>query len=268
MHAVIMKKSQQRDTVYRSVSRNEARLVGAISESDLAVFGIEEIASLTRWERARIHNTLRALESKGTVVRIKRNAYALEDVVAERSFEVATEVVKPSYISFWTALSYYGFTEQQVRTIQLVSTKQNEALRAGPHTIEATKFKSGSFYGYGRVEGFVIADKEKALVDSLYIPEKCGGLDEFAKCLKNSWPEIDGKRLAEYTIRFGNASLISRMGHLLEALGLGDARTTEKLLRHRSESYVRLSPGDGRTVGHDGRWRIIVNHEIMTEGMA
>jgi predicted transcriptional regulator of viral defense system len=263
-----MKKSQQRDTTYKSVSRNEARLLGAVRERDLAVFGIEEVSSLTRWERTKIHNTLRSLEKKGAVVRIKRNTYALEDVVAERSFEVATEVVKPSYISFWTALSFYGFTEQQVRTIQLVSTKQVEALRAGPHAIEVTRFGSGSFYGYGRVEGFAIADKEKALVDSLYMPEKCGGLDEFAKCLKNSWPEIDGKRLADCTIRFGNASLVSRMGYLMEALGLGDGRTTEKLLRHRSSSYVKLSPGRGRTVGHDGRWRIMVNHEIGTEGVA
>jgi len=264
-YVVMMKNSQERNTAYTSISKSEARLLGVIKEKDLAVFSVEEVRSLTGWNDVKIHNTLRTLDKKGAIIRIKRNCYALESIVSERSLEIATEVVKPSYISFWTALSYYGFTEQQVKLVQLVSTKQVNELNVGPYPIEVTTFRPRAFYGYHRVERFAIAEKEKVLVDSLYQPDKCGGLDEFAKCLRNSWSEIDQMKLAEYTIRFGNRSLSSRMGYLIETLGLKVEGMTERVIPHRSESYVKLSPGNGRIVGHNDRWKIIVNHDIKME---
>jgi len=122
-------------------------------------------------EKNLIHNTLSSLNRKGHVVRIKKkDTYTLEDEFYDKTFKVITEAVKPSYISLWTALSYHGFTEQQVNVIQLVSSKQFDDLNVRNQKVEISTLKPGRFFGYKDIEGAVIADKEKSLVD---IPCSC-----------------------------------------------------------------------------------------------
>lgn len=260
-----MEKQQKRDINYTSKSKNESHLLAEIEKADLKVFGVEEARTLTRWKDTKVHNTLRSLEKKSLIIRVKRNCYAQENMIPGNLFAIATESIKPSYISFWTALSYFGFTEQQIPVVQLVSTKQVAELKIHQHRIQITTFKPKMFYGYGRIEGAVLAEKEKALVDSLHLPEKCGGLDELTKCLSNSWGQINHKKLVKYTIQFGNSSLVSRMGYLIETLNLEGERFLKKFIPYRSKGYILLSPNNQRILSHNSKWRLIVNHKIKME---
>ena len=259
-----MEKTSKQYTNYNAVSKNESVILGMIKTRDLTVFGIQELRTLTKWSDNRINNTLSSLEKKRLLVRIKRDHYVLEDLSNVRSFEIATETVKPSYISFWTALSYYGLTEQQVNQIQLVSTKQYKDARVGPYTFSITTFKPNIFYGYKRTEGFVIAEMEKALVDSLYLPEKCGGLNEFVKCLVNSLKKLNTTKLIRYAIGFNNRSLVSRLGYILEILEL-ECKVVDRLLPYRSNSYIKLSVIGERIRSYNNKWKIMVNHEFEQE---
>lgn len=234
-------------------------MLGAVRESDLPVFGVREAQVLTGWEGNRVHNTLHTLERKGLVTRMKRGRYTLTEWVAERLYEIATEAVKPSYISFWTALSHYGLTEQQPAVVQLVTVTQSRNFSIGPTPVELTVWLPGRFYGYVRKDGYVIAEMEKALVDSLCQPEKCGGMGEYAKCLMNSWPSVNRSLFRKYLLRFGNRSVISRVGHLLDVLGLEGLEGLEK---HASKGYVRLDPGGENSSRYDHIWKVMVNWEV------
>jgi predicted transcriptional regulator of viral defense system len=249
---------------YTGTSANEAFLLSLVEKRNLPVFGVREIVYLSGWDRSRTHNTLASLLRKGVTTRIKRDGYALTEGLSENIFRIATELVKPSYISFWTALSYYGFTEQQVKKIQLVSTKQFGALAAGDFGLEIVTLKASRFYGYKRTERFVIAEPEKALIDSLFRLDMCGGLDELVKCLRNAWPDLDKRRLVEYAIRFGNKSVVSRAGHLIERHGL-ETGELDRLLAARSSPFVPLDPEAARIGKYDRKWRVIVNREIDRE---
>lgn len=253
-----MENSKEYNKTYKGISGNELSLINLINENNLMVFGVEELHRLSSWKRSRLHNTLFSLKEKDVLVKIKRDRYALKKDLNEKLFEIATATVRPSYISFWTALSYYGFTEQQVKTIQLVSTKQQGEINFNSHHIEVTTFQPQKFYGYIRENSFVIAEKEKALVDSLYQLEKCGGFNEFMHCLKNAVGEINKKRFRDYLIRFGNKSMISRAGYILEELGLYSGN----LRRYRSKSYVKLDPKKEKTKRYNEGWRIIINQKV------
>ncbi len=260
-----MENQKQQHIGYSSVSRNESHLLRLVEENDLLIFGVKELRSLSSWDKTRIHNTLFSLERKGRITKLKRDCYALEGSAGERLFEIATEAVKPSYISFWTALSFHGFTEQQPRVVQLVSTKQVHDIEFGSQRIQATIFLPKRFYGYRRVGRFVMAEKEKALVDSLYQPDKCGGLEEFAKCLRNAWEHLDKEKLLEYIIRFDNRSLVSRAGYMMDGLGLEGDKIKRILKAHRSDGYIRLDPKEQTILRYDRRWRVIVNRDIEWE---
>jgi len=260
-----MKKSKQWDKNYSSISQNEAFLLSLVKTHDFPVFGVRELHSLSGWRRTRLHNTLFSLVKKNVLTRIKRDAYTLTDRLNENLFEIATAVVVPSYISFWTALSYYGFTEQQIRTVQLASTKQVNDLRFNSHVLHIITFQPREFYGYKRINGFVIAEKEKVLIDSLFQLETCGGLNEYVKCLRNAWNELNKKIFVRYLKMFRNRSLISRMGYLVEQLEVNHAHILKPLERERSVCPIKLNPRRQRTGEYNGRWNVVVNEQIVME---
>ncbi len=249
---------------YTNISTNEALVLSLVERNGLPTFGIDIIAHLSGWGRDRIHNTLASLLRKGYVTRVNRGRYTLTDAISESIFQISSDLVKPSYISFWTALSHYGFTEQQVKTIQLVSTKQIGNKSIGNFKVENITLKPYRFYGYLRQNGFVIAEPEKALVDSLFRTDLCGGLDEFTKCLSSAWMEIEEEKLVRYAIQFGNRSLLSRLGYLIEKLDL-ESSGVDSLLKERSRSYVTLDLEWERVGEYDSRWRVVVNHSIDLE---
>ena len=253
---------QNKNTDYKAISKNEAKILESIRSADLLVFGVREIETISDLKRGSIHNTLSNLIRKGHIVRIKRDTYALEDVFFDNTFKIMTEAIKPSYISFWTALSYYGFTEQQVQTIQLISTKQFDDLRVRNKKVEISTFEPKKFFGYVDINGMIIAEKEKALIDSLYMMHRCGGLEEYVKCLKNAFDEIDEDRLESYIIRFSNKTLVSRIGFLLDELELASRISLDKLNKYISKSHVLLDPQGSAIEGHNSRWNIKINRDM------
>lgn len=251
-----MKKQKERNINYKSLSANGYALLHFIKEKKLVVFGTQELHRLSGWRKTKVNNTLHLLKVKGHVVGIRRGKYATAEAVAENPYGVATEAVKPSYITQWTALSYYGFTEQQPAVIQLASPKQQKKTSS----VEVTTLRPSRYYGYERVGNFVIAEKEKALVDSLHQPWKCGGLGEVVKCLKNAWNGINKEKFFNYLMRFNDKSMNSRVGYIMETLQLG--RAPARLLAGKSKSYVRLDTTKPRTSRYDKRWGVMINRWI------
>lgn len=252
---------------YSPVSGKDSYLLRLINKNDMLVFGVPELTFLSSWSKAKVHNTLYSLEKKNLITRIRRNCYTITDMINENLFEIATESIKPSYISFWTALSYYGFTEQQPKLVQIVSIKQAGNMEFDSHRIQVTTYQPKRFYGYKKIGRFVIAEKEKALIDSLYQLDKCGGLEEFIKCLKHSWEHLNKKTLADYLVRFCNKSLISRAGYLINILRLSRyEETISRLEKHKAEGYIKLDPKGKQIIGYDHRWRMIVNRNIKKMG--
>jgi len=264
-----------------SVSSSESKMISALERENILVFGVEEATRITGWNRRKVYNTLYSLEKKNRVTRIKRNKYVLSEYLPERLFEVSTEALKPSYISFWTALSHYGFTEQGIKSVQLVSTRQVEEFKFNSHKVEITTFNRNRFYGYrkeSRIDsneaaetGFTVAEPEKAIIDSLYLPEKAGGLEEVVKCLKNSWEDLNKNRFIKYLLNFNNKSLVSRSGYLIEELGLKMKNSgIEKLEKNRSSTYVELQPGkkskrEKEEKEHNSKWRITKHKETKIQ---
>lgn len=262
---VIMEKEKEGGTSYKGLSPHEYHLLSLMEKSNMVVFGVKEARQMSTWDKQRVYNTLSSLEKKGFIQRIKRNAYVIASDVNEHLFAIATEVVKPSYISFWTALSFYGFTEQQINTVQVVTPKQVRDISIDSFRVEVTTFQPYRFYGYTKVDRFAIAEPEKALVDSLAYPDKCGGWNECAKCLKNAWEHIDKRRFTDYLIQFNNKSVVSRVGYLIEHMGLEKTQNMERLRRYTSKSFVPLNPKKKRKGDYNKRWKIIVNQKIRVE---
>ena len=115
------------------------------------------------------------------------------------------------------------------------------------------------FFGYARARQgaaeFPIAEPEKALLDSLYLPRHAGGMEEVARAVTAASGELRPDVLAEYAAKMGVRSVSSRLGFLLERAGL-DASA---LRPQASTTFVPLDPAGPRRGRFDARWRVVDN---------
>ena len=253
-----MEKADNKYKKYKSLSKLEATLLNAV-ETHL-IFSLTTIRRLTRWKTTKISNVLTSLKQKGGIVAMKKNAYGLASNIPEHVLSVATIITYPSYISFWTACSYYGFTEQQAQIIQVVSTKQYPQLKIGLYKIEIISVKPAKWFGYTKINKMNIAEPEKLLVECLYKPEKVGGIDELRKILKNAWPKINQTILQRYVKQYHVKALFARLGFLLEDLNLKND-LEKSLLRGLPKGYTKLNPAKKAVAVYSQKWRVMINDQ-------
>lgn len=251
-----MKKTNNYNTIYRNISKQEAALLGAAGP--LLVFSLSDIKKLTGWEKNSISNVLFSLKKKKIVLAPKKDHYVLAEKVPAHLYSIAVLLTSPSYVSFWSACSYYGFTEQQLSAIQVASVKQHPKLKIAGHAIETTTLQPKKWFGYRKIEGFAIAEVEKLLIDCLHQPDKAGGIPELRKILAKAWSQTEQNKFYAYLKKFENRSIFARAGFLLEELKLANHK--EKLFQKNLPlSYVRLNPSKQPVKKYNHKWRIIIN---------
>jgi predicted transcriptional regulator of viral defense system len=243
-----------------------------LHQHDLFYFTPSLVADLFGLDRRPVYRLIARLKADGLVAEVEKGKYLLLGLEPERvlsnPFFIASHLVTPAYVSYWSALHFYGFTEQVPLTAFVATTKKKRPVTFRDLRFRFVTVKSHKFFGYRRERvgdlPALVADEAKAIVDSLDQPRYAGGIAEVAKALRAAMEAVDVPILVEYANRMGDKSLASRLGYLLEVLG----RPVEGLLR--SASPVRLDPARpcaGRT---DPHWRVVVNvpeSEMVSEGV-
>ena len=78
----------------------------------------------------------------------------------------------PSYVSLESALNFYGILNQFPYVITSVTPKKTKKLEKEGKNFEYVHFNPQNFYGYVKQGKFLIATKEKALFDIIYLISK------------------------------------------------------------------------------------------------
>lgn len=150
-----------------------------------------------------LHKIMQRLVKRGILTRIIRGKY----VVANsdyKNFELANFIIKPSYISFETALNFYGILSQYPYTTTSATTNRSRSILVSSKEYEYVHLGLKYFWGYEKMDGFLIARPEKALIDTLYICSKGLrklDLDEL------DFTSLNKNILKEYLKNFGKPSV-------------------------------------------------------------
>lgn len=218
------------------------------------LFGISPIKA-SQW--------FKNLEKKGFIKEVEKGKYILLGFQPERvlsePFFIGTKIIIPSYVSYWSALNFYGFTEQIPKTVFVASTKRKKSIVFEGVHFRFVKISPRKFFGYKEERSgelsYLIAEPEKALIDSLSQPRYAGGMEEVLKCLYNAKDEIQVDKLIEYAMIFGNMALNSRLGYALSRFGIN----ADRLEPFKSKSFVKLDPQRENTKMWDKKWHINLN---------
>ncbi len=232
-----------------------------LRQSELFYFTPRLLGDFLALDRDQVYRLVTRLKKEGLIAEVEKGKYLLLGLEPERVLSnplfIACHLVTPAYVSYWSALHFYGFTEQVPLTTFVATTKKKRPVTFRDLRFRFVAIQPHKFFGYRRegVGGLpvVIADEVKAVVDSLDQPRYAGGVAEVAKALRMALDVVDTPTLIEYANRMGSKSLGSRLGFLLEMFG----RSVEGL--SRSDSPVKLDPTRPRSGAYDPRWRVVLN---------
>lgn len=238
-------------------------VVQQLHRLDLFFVTSRTLADLFGLSPSQGHRIIAQLKDQGLLIEVENGKFLVlgfepERVLANPLF-IASQLVTPGYVSFWSALHYYGFTEQVPRTIFVATTKKKRPLVFRDTRFRFVTVQPRKLFGYRReiIGGLpvLMADEAKALIDSLAEPRYAGGMAEVAKALQAALLQIDTAQLVEYANRMRDKSLGSRLGFLLARLG-HDVAAGDLIY---SASRVKLDPGRPVNGRWDDVWRVDVN---------
>ena len=130
---------------------------------------IERVAELSK---TAVQKIVSRYTQKGIFVRIRNGLYTFKNAPYPSLWLIANKLYSPSYISFETALAYYGIIPESVYSITSATSKITRNFVALDKQFIFRKVKRNMFCGYKPLllngDISLIAEPEKALVDYLY----------------------------------------------------------------------------------------------------
>ena len=236
-----------------------------LGELGVAAFDEDEFRRIFALDPKRAYKVLHRLAARGVVRRVWHGRYVVVGIgpaeVLGQPLFLATRLVEPSYVSFWSAIHFYGWTEQAPRIVFVATTTHSGSRRVDSFDVRLVRIAPPRFFGYATARQgsfeFPVAEPEKAIVDSTYLPDLAGGIGLVAEALREAKDALDHVRLEAYAVAMEVRSLCSRLGYLLEGLGVESAA----LRATSSRVFVPLDPRGPRRGRFVARWKVIDNLE-------
>lgn len=185
-----------------------------VRRSGLAIFSPQDLRHLLRGSDVSLRFLLTRAHQRGEVVKLRRELYALPDHIPSE-LEIANALIKPSYISFHYALAYYHLIPEAVFEIASATTRTTRRFDSLDKVFTYHHIQPVAFTGY-RPEKIgertiLIAEPEKALVDSLYFA--CLGRLHLPERLDAS--RLEPERMIALARLFRRSELITKVETLL-----------------------------------------------------
>lgn len=256
--------------IYKSLGPKSALLLQNLNKSGITVFTKNDAMKLIDINAENLNKILYNLVKKGWLRRIEKGKYMFVPLgvdsfepYTESHYIIASKLISPYYLGFWSALNFYGYTEQLLNAVFIVSTKRKKDITQGGVLYKFIKLKPKYFFGLSQIKinnfDIIFSDKEKTLVDCLAYPEYCGGIHEVIKALWKAKGEIDPEKVFAYAEKMGNSVIFKRLGFLLEILELEDFLEIDKLKTNVKKGYSPLDPLLPKQGYYDSNWNLLIN---------
>lgn len=181
-------------------------IIKILSEKNIILFSLADFGRLFRIENKNtLYKKIQRLEKKEVIGKLKKGQYRFL-LNSTNDFALANYLYRPSYISLESALSFYGIITGFPYKITSITPKKSQTYIIDNKEFQYSKMSPFLFWGYEKKGDFLVAEKEKALLDYLYF---------HLKGLKTLDPkgfeleQIDKKKLLGCARRFENRKLLS-----------------------------------------------------------
>jgi len=260
-----------------SLSKQETDFLTTFSASGKRIFTYQQ--AVEYWQsKVAATNTLGRLVRKGWLQRLERGLYMIipleagpERLWSENALVLASNLISPGAVAYWSALRFWNMTEQfpRVQFIQITKRKK-------PLTIQGVEFQfihvtERYFFGIvtRKIEdaSITVTDREKTIIDAASRPDLSGGIVQLAQAIKSSINSIDWEKVDRYLEQWGGGVVAKRLGYLVETLPLPIPAWNSRIKYWQtmiSKGISQLEPGSGRIGPVITRWQLQVNVPLET----
>ncbi len=143
-----------------------------ILESGFIVFNGKTLKDISKIRnKTSFFKVIQRLLDNNILLRLERDKYLIKDKEVD-SFRLANLLYSPSYISFETALNFYGILSQFPHELSSATLKKAIGKKVRGQQYSYNHLKPDLFFGFVKHQGILIADPEKALLDQIYLAQK------------------------------------------------------------------------------------------------
>jgi predicted transcriptional regulator of viral defense system len=215
------------------------------------IFRIGDVVRLTGLQRDSVKVMLHRHARDGWMWRVTRGVYSVTD----NHRVVATSITHPSYISFSSAYHLHGVIEQMPHTLLVATSKGRKPVETDIGSFSFVQVRPSLVFGF-RKERYIdgdstIAELEKAVVDSVYLPRHASFADTI-----EAVRSCDVERLEAYAERSGIEVVRRRVGLLVDRIHGGSTIEPE------GRAVYTLNPSRRARGTFDASWRMYVNEEV------
>ncbi|RDZ44876.1 transcriptional regulator [Haloferax sp. Atlit-10N] len=265
-----MAPTSEEKTQRKSLSTRESQVLSRLASENRQVISIGDIANALDIPRKSAKDMAYALKEKGWLERIAHGKYLIMPLAAgenpvytEHEFVIASALVEPMYIGYWSAMNHHGLSEQLSRTVYIVTTtraqkREIHGVTYRPVTVTEQKFfgSQPTAVGTNQVN---ISSIEKTLVDCADHPEFCGGIGELAKAMQNAADtRCSWERVIEYLRRVRNGAATKRIVYLADQLDI-DLPGYSSVVENFTTGYPLLDPTRKAKGTRDSKYQLRLN---------
>jgi len=257
----------------RTLGPKEAKAVLSLTEQGRDVVRVADIIELVGSEssaRKVIHNLLK----KGWLSRLVGGKYLFlppergpENLGENNPLALASRVVESSYVGWWSAASFHGFTTQKPMTVFVAVTKQAPTRTIEGAEVQFVTVAPRKFFGFQNYKVYdrpvAISTPEKTVTDCVDRPELCGGVTELTRILYGARTEVDAAKLIDAALAMKSTALLQRLGFLMDLVEWPLSSENRTRLRSAIPRSRRTTLGRTRRqtgdIGYVADWGILVN---------
>ena len=216
------------------------------------IFSLNELSKFLKKDKKYLSMYLNKHLKNENIYQIRKGWYSFEKV---QDKYLVSKTFKGTYISFNSAIEFYGFSTQKYIKLELLSLTQKKQQIILDWDVEFTKIKKQHFFGYKKEmykgEEILIADKEKLLIDCL-LNQKKVTLEDTKEYLSSIINELNIEKLYNYLQKINSYALNKRIGFLLQKQGIN-------LQLKINSKYEVLDINKSKSNKKNKTWKIIEN---------
>ena len=261
------------ETNLRTLGPKETKVILSFREQGRDVVHAADIIGLLGSEPT-ARKVIRNLLRKGWLTRLVGGRYMLlppehgpENLGENNPIALAAAAAEPSYIGWWSAAAFHGFTTQKPMTVTVAVLRQMPARTIEGTEVRFIKIAARKFSGfksynvYGRNPA--ISDPEKTVIDCIDRPDLAGGPAELARIVYSAMGEVDHDKLVTAALAMKSVALLQRLGFLSELVGkpLPDElrlKVRSAIPKSRRSIFGRQKRKEG-DIGYVAAWGVFVH---------
>ena len=234
-----------------------------LEEQEIEIFTMDFISNIFKNKYSNLQSIIYSLTNSGALIRLENRKYCKKTFVND--FALGTFLLDDSAIAYWSALNYWGLTEQIPNTVfvQSLRLKRNKRIRGVYYKF--VKISEKKFYGIiqmGRGKHKIrITDLEKTIIDCFDLPVYSGGYDELIKSFIKT--KLNTTKLLDYSLRVDNLSIMKRISFLAYLFKLrGFERYKKETKKRLKDKYTLFSPLREGKGNFNSEWKLVINMDL------